>query len=89
MPSLGLVSSKFYSAFRCFFAGAIAHVNSDIRRGKGSILFNNVLCAGDEESFFQCPNNGLGVIATYCNHGEDAGVECPGIFRNKSNKTGR
>ena len=43
-------------------------------QGNGTILMDDLMCAGDESSLFDCPFNGWGV--SNCGHGEDAGVQC-------------
>lgn len=42
--------------------------------GKGIIWFDDVDCAGDEETVFNCSHRGAGV--ENCHHREDAGVIC-------------
>ena len=45
--------------------------------GEGPILLDNVGCEGDEVSLLACSAQELGT--NNCNHGEDAGVLCPGM----------
>ena len=42
--------------------------------GTGPIYYDDVMCAGNEESLNECPHRGVGVHNCY--HSEDAGVEC-------------
>ena len=60
------------------FAGAIARSYSQFGRGDGTVLLNGVQCSGDEENVVNCTHGGIGVVSSSCNHGTDAGVECPG-----------
>ena len=43
--------------------------------GVGTILFQNVNCIGNEESFIECSR---GQASTFCTHFQDAGVDCLG-----------
>jgi hypothetical protein len=42
--------------------------------GTGSILLDNIDCAGNEMRLIDCSHNGLGVHD--CTHADDAGVRC-------------
>ena len=42
--------------------------------GTGPIYYDDVMCAGREESLNECPHSGVGVHN--CEHSDDAGVEC-------------
>ena len=44
------------------------------RLGKASIHLDNVHCAGDEDSLFDCRHNGVGIHD--CGGDDDAGVYC-------------
>ena len=58
--------------------GPIARHNSYYGRVTGPVWFDNLRCTGSESSIFNCTHNGVGVQALYCNHRNDAGVECSG-----------
>lgn len=49
----------------------------------GAIILDNLKCTGAEKTLFDCPGNAIGV--NNCNHGEDAGVRCPGKKKNIEN----
>lgn len=43
----------------------------------GTVWLDNVRCNGSENTFFDCPNNGVGTVASNCaNHHGDVGVVC-------------
>ena len=57
------------------FPGAkSAHCCARYGRGKGKIFLDDLHCAGNESSLFQCPQSRIGT--SNCKHGEDAGVVC-------------
>ena len=56
---------------------ALAAVRALYGPGEGLILLDDVGCEGDEISLLACSAQELGT--NNCNHGEDAGVLCPGM----------
>ena len=48
-------------------------------QGTGLIFLDNVGCTGNETSLLQCPRPGP-IGAHNCNHSEDAGVTCGGMY---------
>ena len=46
-------------------------------RGSGSILLDELRCAGSESSLLECDHDPVGVHD--CSHSEDAGVKCGGV----------
>ena len=81
-----LVFYPFESAvhFKCTFLlntiGATASVNAYHGRGSGPIVLDDIRCTGTESSLLQCPHDGIGIAASYCDHFDDAGVRCLGIL---------
>ena len=58
--------------------GAVAFGNAVFGEGTGTIVFDNVFCTGNETNITECSHSGLGV--NNCDHSEDAGVRCQGLF---------
>ena len=50
--------------------------------GSGDIFLDNVVCRGTESSLLECTINTIG--QHNCNHSEDAGVRCEGIYTSMS-----
>ena len=50
--------------------------------GSGPVLMDNVRCNGSEKHLDECPFKGWGI--TDCTHNNDAGVECKGELKCKS-----
>ena len=47
-------------------------------RGKGPIWMDNLNCIGNESKITDCIHNGFNI--ENCNHAEDAGIECNGMY---------
>jgi len=58
--------------------GAIPRLNSFYGRTTGPIWLYNVRCSQNESSILNCTHNGIGQVTSFCDHGDDSGVECPG-----------
>ena len=58
--------------------GPIPRHNSYYGRITGPVWFDNLRCTGTESNILNCTLNGVGVLASYCDHGHDAGVDCSG-----------
>ena len=58
--------------------GSIPLRNAPFGRGVGPIWLDNLYCLGNESSLLNCSHRGLSVIATYCDHSDDVGVQCVG-----------
>ena len=68
--------------FRCFFLslmfqGAIPRLNAHYGRATGPIWLDYLRCTGNESTILNCTNYGASSISSFCDHGDDAGVECP------------
>ena len=58
--------------------GAVAFGNAVFGEGNGTIVFDDVVCTGEETNIAECSHSGLGV--NNCDHSEDAGVRCQGLL---------
>ncbi len=58
--------------------GAIAFSSAYFGPGDGPVWLRNVVCDGTEQSLANCSHEGLIVAPSYCNHFQDASVQCPG-----------
>ncbi len=54
--------------------GLKALQGSEVSHGSGQIWLGNVACTGNEQSLASCSH--LGWDVDYCDHSEDAGVQC-------------
>ena len=55
--------------------------NSYYGEGTGMILLDDVICTGNEDDLLQCSRRSSSpLFSSNCNHSEDAGVKCEGIF---------
>ena len=59
------------------FIGVLPIREAYFGRGSGQILFDNVVCSGDESTLLNCEHMPVGVHN--CDHSEDAGVICDGM----------
>ena len=60
------------------FQGAIPRLNAYYGRATGPIWLDYLRCTGNESSILNCTHYGIASISSLCDHGDDAGVECPG-----------
>ena len=67
-----LLSAKFLSV------GSVPLSRAYFGSGSGDIFLDNVVCRGTESSLLQCNINLIGQHD--CDHSEDAGVRCEGIY---------
>ena len=56
-----------------FISGASAQINS-YTEGTWYVHINDLNCTGEEETIWDCPQNGLSGYS--CNHSQDASVIC-------------
>ena len=61
-----------------FIQGAIPYINAHYGRGDGVNVLDRLHCTGSESTLLTCPHNGSDITSYYCDHFDDAGVECPG-----------
>ena len=61
-----------------FFVDAVPLHRAFFGSGSGSIFLDNVICRGNESSLLECQRNPIG--EDNCNHTEDAGVRCGGMY---------
>ena len=54
--------------------------NAGFGEGNRSILLDNLRCSGDEESLLDCLADDDVIGSHDCNHDEDAGVRCGGMY---------
>ena len=53
--------------------------NAGFGEGSGSILLDNLVCEGDESSLLDCASD-VATGESNCQHSEDAGVRCEGMY---------
>ena len=39
-------------------------------------MLDSVFCNSAESTIVNCTHNGFGITSPYCDHGDDAGVQC-------------
>ena len=61
-----------------YSVGSVALGGAFFGSGSGDILLDNVVCRGTESSLLECNTNPTG--QHNCDHSEDAGVRCEGIY---------
>ena len=74
---LGFISSLV------FFQGAIPRLNAYYGPATVPIWLDNLRCTGKESNILSCTHNEFGVLSSYCDHGDDSGIECPGKWLSK------
>ena len=61
------------------YLGAVAVGSAFFGGGSGSILLDDVMCSGNEESLLNCSRrSNVPLLSSNCLHSEDAGVMCQG-----------
>ena len=60
-------------------AGSIPVRNAVFGQGSDPILLDNLQCTGEEISLLECVDSD-DIGAHNCDHSEDAGVRCEGIY---------
>ena len=73
----GTVTVQHFDIF-AFHADVVALGKSYFGSGSGAIYLDSVVCNGSEGTLQQCAANPIGVHN--CDHSEDAGVRCGGMF---------
>ena len=58
-----------------FGSSGTAIESAGFGQGSGSILFDSVLCSGNESTLTSCGHLGIRITRS-CSHAEDAGVRC-------------
>lgn len=59
---------------------AVAYSDAHFGQGTGPIVFDDVVCNGNESKLSDCRHAALGY--TDCSHSEDVGVSCGKMFEN-------
>ena len=44
--------------------------------GSGPILLDDIECTGSESYIWECSHRGWNIVASYCRHDDDVGVDC-------------
>ena len=57
------------------FVGTIPYLNNYFN---GPVLLDRVSCDGDEATILECTHSGIGVVSSWCNQYNHAGVQCLG-----------
>ena len=66
-----------------YHSGSIPFRGGQFGEGNGSILLDNLMCTGAEESLLDCTSDDGSIGSHDCTHSEDAGVRCEGIEKMK------
>ena len=59
--------------------GPIGCLNSFYGRASGPMWLDNVRCTGRESNILNCSHNGIGSVSSFCDSGDQSGVECSGM----------
>ena len=64
--------------------GSVALSGAYFGSGSDAILLDSVVCRGTESSLLECNTNPIG--QHNCDHSEDAGVRCEGMYHSLAKK---
>ena len=67
-----------FDTFTFLFSGSISVRHGEFGPGNGSILLDDLVCNGDENSLLDCLSED-DIGSHDCSHSEDAGVRCQGV----------
>ena len=58
-----------------------ALLNAHFGQGTGQIVLDDVQCSGSENQLLDCTSAPLLTVSSNCDHSNDAGVRCEGIYK--------
>ena len=68
------------SSFNPFNPAGEALLNAYFGQGTGQIVLDDVQCTGNEKKLLGCRSALILRASSNCDHSDDAGVRCEGIF---------
>ena len=62
-------------------AGGKVYIRAQFGAGSGQIFLDDVQCTSSSDQLLECPSRPI--LSHNCNHSNDAGVGCEGVWSNR------